>query len=316
MATALRPSLSINPQFHHRHHHHQSSNLSLKFRHPLPFSSSSNKPHLTTIRQSDGYSLPCSQSQTSTSSYIDESQINPGRFLTGEELDKLKIIQNFSYYQELERGSMWVRVMKLEEMNVISGLLAESFADSMMLPVAYVSLLKFLVKQYLSERVGLIPHTATLIGFYKENGEENGDLAGTVEVSFDERGANTSPPTPPAPKDSPYVCNMTVKKQMRRKGIGWHLLKASEELIARMNTSREVYLHCRMIDEAPFKMYTKAGYSIIKTDSILVLLMLQRRKYLMCKKLPALETPIDTRDELSSAEEISAREKTQASLPL
>lgn len=73
-----------------------------------------------------------------------------------------------------------------------------------------------------------------------------------------------------------------------RRGIGWHLLKASEELISQMSSSREAYLHCRMIDAAPFNMYTKAGYNIIRTDSILILLTLQRRKHLMYKKLPVL----------------------------
>lgn len=61
-----------------------------------------------------------------------------------------------------------------------------------------------------------------------------------------------------------------------------------------MSSSREVYLHCRMIDAAPFNMYTKAGYKVMNTDSILVLLMLQRRKHLMCKNLPLLSTPPET----------------------
>ena len=78
-----------------------------------------------------------------------------------------------------------------------------------------------------------------------------------------------------------------------RRGIGWHLLKASEELISKMSSSREVYLHCRMIDEAPFNMYTKAGYNVVKTDSILILLMLQRRKHLMRKELQVLDGPSD-----------------------
>lgn len=82
-----------------------------------------------------------------------------------------------------------------------------------------------------------------------------------------------------------YVC------ETPRRGIGWHLLKASEELISKMGSSSEVYLHCRMIDTAPFNMYTRAGYHIVKTDSILILLMLQRRKHLMCKKLPVSSTP-------------------------
>lgn len=64
-----------------------------------------------------------------------------------------------------------------------------------------------------------MPHTATLIGFYKRKDadeEEAEQLAGTVEVCFDKRGANASPPTPTPPKDSPYICNMTVQKELRR----------------------------------------------------------------------------------------------------
>lgn len=184
-------------------------------------------------------------------------------------------------------------------------LLAESFAESMVWPSGYLSLLRFLVKQYLIERRALMPHTATLIGFYRgkenerlehEEEEEEEELAGTVEVCFDKRGANASPPTPTPPKNSPYICNMSVDKPLRRRGIGWHLLKASEELISQMNSTREVYLHCRMIDAAPFNMYMKAGYKVVNTDSIFILLMLQRRKHLMCKKLPVLGSPFDMSD--------------------
>lgn len=64
-----------------------------------------------------------------------------------------------------------------------------------------------------------MPHAATLIGFYKgkdEDEQKPEQLAGTVEVCFDKRGANASPPTPTPPKNSPYICNMTVKKELRR----------------------------------------------------------------------------------------------------
>lgn len=187
--------------------------------------------------------------------------------------------------------------MRAEEVDITVALLAESFAESMVLPSGYISLLKFLVKQYLIERRALMPHMATLIGFYRrKDGEEEEveQLAGTVEVCFDKRGANASPPTPTPPKNSPYICNMAVTSTFRRRGIGWNLLKASEELLSQMSSSREVYLHCRMIDAAPFNMYTKAGYDVVKTDSILILLMLQRRKHLMCKKLPLLGSPSES----------------------
>uniref|UniRef100_A0A2C9VUK4 Uncharacterized protein n=1 Tax=Manihot esculenta TaxID=3983 RepID=A0A2C9VUK4_MANES len=61
------------------------------------------------------------------------------RFSSNEESEKLQALQNFRYYQELETGSMWVRVMPAE-MDITVKLLAESFAASMLLPVGYVSL--------------------------------------------------------------------------------------------------------------------------------------------------------------------------------
>ncbi|TKY69827.1 N-acetyltransferase protein [Spatholobus suberectus] len=190
--------------------------------------------------------------------------------------------------------------MRPRETHLVVRLLADSFAESLLLPAAYANVLAFLIRQYLTERRALMPHAATLLAFYtetttavdkEEEQHQQTQFAGTVELSFDKRGANANVPSPSPPKDSPYISNMAVHKSLRRRGIGWHLLKASEELISQMSSSREVYLHCRMVDEAPFNMYTKADYEIVKTDSILVLLMLQRRKHLMCKKLPLLSMP-------------------------
>ncbi|KAI3976311.1 hypothetical protein MKX01_021853 [Papaver californicum] len=231
----------------------------------------------------------CSSSQSPSESYFDDPPPKSSVFLTTPELDKFRILKNYQYVHEFKHGSLFVRVMEEDETDITVRLLSESFAESMMLPLQYVNVLGFLIKQYMIERRGLMPNTAFL------------ELAGTVEVSFNKKGSNTNPPSPTPPKDSPYICNMTVKKQLRRKGIGWHLLKASEELIPQMcNSSREVYLHCRMIDTAPFSMYTKAGYNIIKIDSILVLLLLQRRKHLMCKHLPIYSNPSSEADTSSS----------------
>ncbi|XP_068308917.1 GCN5-related N-acetyltransferase 5, chloroplastic-like [Pyrus communis] len=199
-------------------------------------------------------------------------------------------------------------------------LLAESFAESILLPSRFVSVLGYLVKQYLFERMELLPNTATLISFYrkrKEEGKEEEErleeveeedevelLAGTVEVCFNKKGAVASPPTPTPPKNSPYISKMAGKKSLWRRSIRWHLLKASEELISQMSSSKEVYLHCRMIDTAPFNMYKKAGYDIVNTDTILILLLLQRRKHLMCKKLPVL-TNFSESDTFYSQEELT-----------
>ncbi|XP_010272007.1 PREDICTED: uncharacterized protein LOC104607924 [Nelumbo nucifera] len=304
MAATVSFSFCINPPHHHHQpfslfkpYHTLSTSISPKPAHPLllvhkldtckfrpSFSSSSSH---SSSESSSSPSLPPPASY-SAESYLNDLQ-RTGRFLINDELKQLQVLQSFRYSYELDTGSLSVRVMDAQEMDATVGLLSESFAESMALPFRYVRLLAFLVKQYMIERRALMPHTATLIGYYRgESGEE--ELVGTVEVSFNKRGANASPPTPTPPKDSPYICNMTVKKPLRRRGIGWHLLKACEELISQITSSREVYLHCRMIDTAPFNMYTKAGYNIIKTDNLLILLTLQRRKHLMCKKLPVTNT--------------------------
>lgn len=109
--------------------------------------------------------------------------------------------------------------MAAEETDAVVALLAESFGESILMPNTYAALLGFLVKQYLVERRALLPHAATLVGLYKKGdgeSEELVELAGTLEVCFDKRGASDSVPSPTPPMDSPYVCNMTVTKPLRR----------------------------------------------------------------------------------------------------
>jgi hypothetical protein len=228
MAATVSLSFSLDPQHHYLSHNahfkpHQTFPLTTSF--PIPPKHPFLLPHrynryASKSSSSSSHSTP----STDTSLSYSEDPFRTGRFLSNEELEKLKLLENFRYGQELESGSLSVRVMRAEEMDDIVALLADSFAESMCWPSGYLSLLRFLVKQYLIERRALIPHTATLIGFYrekKENGvleeeEDEEQLAGTVEVCFDIRGANASPPTPTAPKNSPYISNMTVKNSLRR----------------------------------------------------------------------------------------------------
>ncbi|KAI4339349.1 hypothetical protein MLD38_024302 [Melastoma candidum] len=313
MATALPFAVHLEPNAPRHHSLRRRPPLSLT---PLHFTPSrpnlpplSPQRHnlsLTFITSSTSPSSPPPSPTTSTSTHSTDAvppsslteQFRPTRFLTDQEYSSLLFLHDFTYACPVKSGNLLVRAMRSEEIDETVGLLAESFADSMVLPGGYLTLLRFLVRQYLLERRSALPHAVTLVGFYEEEGE-GGDaavLAGTVEVVFGRKGSNASPPSPVPPRDMPYICNMTVREDLRRRGIGWNLLKASEELILKMCTASEVYLHCRLIDTAPFNMYIKAGYRIVKTDSILVLLLLQRRKHLMCKEIIVLESPSESDD--------------------
>jgi len=139
------------------------------------------------------------------------------RFLTNSELTNLQHLESFLYSQNTKSGSIWVRVMRDNEVDPIVCLLADAFAELMLFPKCYINVLRFLMKQYLIKRRMLMPHVATLIGFYRgvTNGEEM-QLAGTVEICFDKNGANSSRASPTPPKDSPYIYSLAVDKSLRR----------------------------------------------------------------------------------------------------
>ncbi|PQQ03959.1 uncharacterized protein Pyn_19324 [Prunus yedoensis var. nudiflora] len=168
MAATVSLSFSLDPQHHHlfskttQFKPHQTpllpfspptSTLCPKYplaifhkSHPSSFKTSSSPSHssTTTTTASDTTATTdtaTTTSTTTTSSSFLEYPLRTGRFLSSEELEQLKLLENFRYYQELESGSMWVRVMRPEEMDITVGLLAESFAESMLLPSGYVSVL-------------------------------------------------------------------------------------------------------------------------------------------------------------------------------
>ena len=211
MATALSLSFSsLDPQNHNRFNIITTTKTirrNFSFTPPLPL----NKPPFKLFSSSS------SQSQTLTDSFL-----KPGKFLTNTELTTLHHLSTYLYTHTLKSGTVWVRVMRDSEVDAIVCLLADSFAESMMFPKGYINVLRFLVKQYLIERRSLMPHMATLIAFYRGSGvngdgdEEEMQLAGTVEISFDVNGANSTLPSPDPPKDKPYICNMAVDKSLRR----------------------------------------------------------------------------------------------------
>ncbi|XP_017417932.1 uncharacterized protein LOC108328561 [Vigna angularis] len=134
------------------------------------------------------------------------------RFLTDDVLRRLNSLKSFLYRRDLPFGSLFVRLIRPHETRSTVLLLAHSFVESLLIPVAYVNLLAFLINQYLLQLLTLLPNTATLVTFYtqtpspstataaKEDGEEplqedvGAPLAGTVEICVNRRG--TPEPNP------------------------------------------------------------------------------------------------------------------------
>jgi ribosomal protein S18 acetylase RimI-like enzyme len=86
------------------------------------------------------------------------------------------------------------------------------------------------------------------------------------------------------PAKCAYLCNMAVLPGQRRRGIARLLLQSAEEL-AGVAGEQEMYLHLRLIDQPAAQLYRRNGFMQRAEDNLLVQLLGQDRKYLMCKQL-------------------------------
>lgn len=77
-----------------------------------------------------------------------------------------------------------------------------------------------------------------------------------------------------------YLCLVTC-----RQGIARALLEAAEAL-ASFSEVQDVHLHCRIVDDAPYRLYDSAGYETTALDHRLApLLTWEYRRRLMRKAL-------------------------------
>ncbi|XP_002990214.2 uncharacterized protein LOC9647651 [Selaginella moellendorffii] len=185
----------------------------------------------------------------------------------------------FSYSGSCKDGSLVsVEVLKPKHSKGTVEVLTDSFCDLLWGPLTYRPLLRMIVQENLIETQKLFPKNVILVALYEQSSAKV--VVGTVEVYLSSAGVSSPNPPP----DAPFLCNMAVKQNYRRKGIAGQLLKAAEELAVTMG-SNEMYLHCRLIDKVPLGIYQRAGYEVVSTSSVFSLLVLQRRKHLMRKRL-------------------------------
>ena len=163
-------------------------------------------------------------------------------------------------------------------------LLTDTFADSMGYISAYRNFLFRQIRKYLRDHSALVPKSVILVARLSSSpGNEEADVVGAVEVSFSEstrsKNATLNPPT-----DRPYICNMAIEAEHRRRGYGKALLDAAEKLIVHMGENC-VYLHARCKDKPAVRLYENNGYSVAGEDSFLVTLVGLDRRKLLTKKL-------------------------------
>ncbi|GBG85701.1 hypothetical protein CBR_g40430 [Chara braunii] len=215
-------------------------------------------------------------------------------------------IERFRYFHISRHGAFVVCMMQPEHTFATTELLTESFADYLGI-FSYGPFLRVQISNYLQERYMSVPYGVCLVMLrfpsWKGNqmgGKEKQELeeqlgrgapltlVGTVELSFSSRSRAPFPTLNP-PVNATYLCNMAIEVEYRGLGLGRELLKAAEQLAVQLGKT-EIFLHCRLMDHVPYKLYLRAGYAPVAQDNLFALLMFQRRRCLMRK---AFHSPKD-----------------------
>jgi ribosomal protein S18 acetylase RimI-like enzyme len=170
-----------------------------------------------------------------------------------------------------------VRPLSEEVVDACADLLTNTFADSMGYISAYRNFLFRQIRKYLRDHSAIIPKSVILVARLSASGNADCQVIGAVEVSFSESTRSKNVTLNP-PSDRPYLCNMAIEAEHRRRGYGRALLEAAERLIVHMGESC-VYLHARCKDKPALRLYEDNGYTVVAEDSFLVALVgLDRRK--------------------------------------
>ncbi|KAK4778719.1 hypothetical protein SAY86_006247 [Trapa natans] len=93
-----------------------------------------------------------------TSAPLLDDSFRPRRFLTNDDFEKIRFLEDYSSSSELKLGWLTIKVIRKKEMDEMVSLLVDSFMYSM-------------VKQYLIERRGRMPSGVTFLEFSREKTE-------------------------------------------------------------------------------------------------------------------------------------------------
>lgn len=175
-----------------------------------------------------------------------------------------------------------VRPLSEEVVDACADLLTNTFADSMGYISAYRNFLFRQIRKYLRDHSAITPKSVILVARVA-SGNSDWAVIGAVEISFSESTRSKNATLNP-PSDRPYLCNMAIEAEHRRRGYGRALLEAAERLIVHMGENC-VYLHARCKDKPALRLYENNGYTVVAEDSFLVALVGLDRRKLFLKQL-------------------------------
>lgn len=152
-------------------------------------------------------------------------------------------------------GQYQVRLAQYEDLEAIAQIIAESFHSSQGFWGWAFPLLRLGISEDLKHRVtSTKPHQACLVAI-DTNYSQNIPI-GTVEL-----GLRYSDRWTQLGRSYPYLSNLAVHPQYRRRGVASGLLRRSEELVKEWGF-KDIYLHVLEKNQQARKLYFKQGYRV------------------------------------------------------
>ena len=119
---------------------------------------------------------------------------------------------------------------------------------------------------------------------------------GAVTVALVRCEAALPPPFPTGAAWRPYLCNMAVDLDCRRRGLATELLAAAEKLARRWGHS-DLWLHSEVNNEAALGLYQGAGYEVVSQDAVWRPLLTGQRRRLLLRKAFVQDEEGETEEE-------------------
>lgn len=100
--------------------------------------------------------------------------------------------------------------------------------------------------------------------------EKTPKLAGIVEICLEVPNGKLTPGVKMLwdrlmkPTAEPYLCNLCIADRYRRMGLGTHLCRICEEIVATKWGKDNMYLHVENSNPAAIKLYSAMGYKVAR----------------------------------------------------
>ncbi|WP_219892244.1 GNAT family N-acetyltransferase, partial [Chamaesiphon polymorphus] len=211
--------------------------------------------------------------------------VNPNSAQNQHNLDMTANTANISEPIAIDLDRIEIRAVREDEIHCVAEIVTRSFHFDRGWMGWFTPLFKLGIAEDLRHR--LRSHNAGLshskpqqqvcsVAVYVDRGQSQ--VIGTIEV-----GIRTTNYRQPTPHRYPYISNLAVSRDFRRRGVAQQLLNSCEELTKSWGYT-EIFLHVMGDNQRGRNLYQKLGYEIVSREMVWSIIPWHRPERLFLRK--------------------------------